>query len=96
MLDVVKRWLGRILAGVSLVAALAIGGVWVRSYWVGDNISWTNAQDDGHSKWAAQSLGAATGRGSVMVYYVDAGPIDNAERYHYIHRTNIDRHAGWL
>src|SRR5687768_9889113 len=78
-----RRVLGSLFEGVTAANALLLAVVvalWVRSYFVSDNVSHSVVQDDG-ATWTSQWGGVAAGRGGLYVYHVDAGPVTDQNRH---------------
>jgi hypothetical protein len=50
-----KRRIPNILAAVSLVLALAVAGLWVRSYWFSNGFLYKNVHQDGPDTWRLES-----------------------------------------
>jgi len=82
------------LAAFSLLLWLIIVGWWVRSYFVGDNISFSWSQDDGKT-WASQRHGIAIEQGGLYCYEITSGPL-TGELYVNVHRGHLNYPPGWL
>ena len=79
MRPVVKRCLVTLAAGASLLLCLATGGLWVRSYWRADTLTWRRFSYDGVSRdnantvhfqnWSSHSVGFHSACGGVRLSY---------------------------
>jgi hypothetical protein len=65
MMGRMRRWLLSFLTCLSLLLALGTVGLWVRSYWTRDIISW------GRSGWNSHTLQSILGRVHVVSYLDD-------------------------
>ena len=59
----VKRWAFNVLNGLSLVLWVAAIGLWVRSYWVSDDVTREFATGQGYWSWSF----AHVGRGRLLL-----------------------------
>jgi hypothetical protein len=66
-----KRRLLNLAAAVSLVLFLATVGLWVRSYWVGDNVSWSSSHAR-EGDWVSREWMINIGRGGWLIQWIDS------------------------